>query len=373
MVGRRAFIAALAGSPLLGCTALGSGAGNAGRFRVTLTGQVLMKYPLCSSPYDGFEAVTRELSHSDIVFSDLEVAIRTAASGEPTRDTEFMHAAPVEVLACVRQMGFNLLALSNNHAWDLGTQGVLATRAAVHEYGFVAAGTGPDLESATAASFLERSGYRIGLVAMATEKIREGAAATATRAGVNELRLRDGAPDLTDAARILAAIRRARKQADIVIAYHHNHDWGDDMRVTRPWARNWARQCSDAGADIYASHGAPLLHGVEVYGNSLHLFGLGSLVFHSRTAVGHYPPEVWESTIVHCDYEDGVLQRAQFIPVVLNEVGDDPQKQNATRGRPRIATGDDADRILARLARLSESKGASLLIENGVGQLLAPL
>lgn len=331
-----------------------------------------MSYPLCESPYGGFDAIVAELARGDIVFSDLEVAIKTAASGAPTRDTQFLHTTSTDVLVCLKQMGFKMLALSNNHAWDLGTAGVLATRQAVREHGFVAAGTGPDLKSAAAPAFLSHGGSSIALVATATGKIRDGAAATDSRAGVNELRLVDGEPHADDAARVLAAIGNARDKADIVIAYHHNHDWGDNMRVTRPWAKRWARRCSDAGADLYVSHGAPLLHGAEVYDSSVHFFGLGSLVFHSRTAIGHYPPEVWESAIVHCDYVGSSLENVEIVPVILNERGDDPTRQNATRGRPRIATGSDADRILARLATLTSELGASLSIEGGVGRLVAP-
>jgi poly-gamma-glutamate synthesis protein (capsule biosynthesis protein) len=372
MITRRTAIVALAGAPLLGCMALPGSARGAKAFRITLTGQVLMTHALCDSPYEGFDAVVAELARGDVVFSDLEVAIKTADSGEPTRDTGFLHTTSADTLACLQQMGFDMFALSNNHAWDLGTAGVLATREAVREHGFIAAGTGPDLEAASAPAFFARDDFSVGLVAMATGKIRDGAAATRTRAGVNELRLEDGEPHAVDAARILATVRQAREKADIVIAYHHNHDWGDDMRLTRPWAQRWAKRCSDAGADLYVSHGAPLLHGVETYHSSLHLFGLGSLVFHSRTAIGHYPPEVWESTIAHCDFVGGQLGRVEFVPVVLNEVGDDPERQNATRGRPHIATGSDADRILLRLARLTADLGVSLAIENGVARLVMP-
>lgn len=369
MIDRRTLLLALAAAPLLGCASRPRG-GTRGKLRVTLTGQALMSYPICAANYDGLDAVVAELATGDVVFSDLEVAIKTSASGEPTRDTEFLHTASPDVLVCLQRMGFDLLALSNNHAWDLGTKGVLATRAAARRQGFAVAGTGPDLDAATRASFIERHGQRVGLVAMATGKIREGAAATASRAGVNELRLENGAPHPADAARILEAISRASGQADIMIAYHHNHDWGDDMAITRPWARTWARRCSDAGADLYVSHGAPLLHGIEVYGDSLHLFGLGSLVFHSRTPVGYYPPDVWESVIVHCDYADGRLQRVGIVPVVLNERGDDPDRQDATRGRPRLAVGEDARRILERMARLSGEYGTQLDVSAGGAALI---
>ena len=360
--------AALMLGGLAGCGTTLTGDRRSHRTRITLAGQALMTHPLCGDRYEGLDAVISELRRGQVAFTDLEIAIRTPASGVPTREGGFLHTASSDVLDCLRAMGFNLLALSNNHAWDLGTEGVLATRAAVAAAGFGFAGTGEDLAAASEPGFVE-AGATVGLVAMATGKIRDGASATPARAGVNELRFADGRLDEEDVARNLAAIAAASDRAEYVIAYLHNHQWGEDMAVTKPWARDFARRCVDAGAQLFASHGAPLLHGIELYRGRPLLHGLGSLVFHSRTAPGHYPPEVWESAIVHCDFEDGLLRALEVVPVVLNELGDDPARHLETRGRPRIASGDDRRRVLGRLAGLSSALGAELRVDGATAVL----
>jgi len=331
--------------------------------RLTFCGQLLIAHDICAANYDGFVEVVRELRRGDVVFSDLETPIRTPRSGTPTRDNEFLHVAGVNELRCVRQMGFGLLALANNHAWDLGTPGILATRDAVAAEGFASAGTGENVAAASRHGTLRD----VALVAMATGKIREGAAATATRPGVNELRL---GPNLElnseDAERNLEAIRTAARSARIVIAYLHNHEWGEDMSIVQPWSREWARACIDAGATVFVSHGAPLLRAIEFHRRRPIFHGLGSLIFHSRTQIGHYPPEVWESAIVHCEFADGPT-RIEIVPIVLNERGDDPARQNETRGRPRIARGADAQRILGRLADISAAMGTRIAIRNERG------
>lgn len=319
--------------------------GSPGLTRVTLAGQALMKYPLCSQPYDGLAEVIAELRKGDVVFTNLEVAIQTPASGAPTRDTEFFHAGSQETLDCMNTMGFNLVALSNNHAFDLGTEGIVATRDAVAAAGFVHAGTGNNVAQASAPEYLQ-SPTSAALVSMAMGKIRDGGAATDVRPGVNEVRLgADLVPNAEDLARNLASIREAKRHAGLVVAYLHNHEWGEDMAVTKPWAREFARQCIDAGADIFVSHGAPLLHPIEIYKGKPLLHGLGSLVFHSHTEIGYYVPEVWESAIIHLDFEGDTLRKLDIVPLWTNEVGDDPNNHWPTRGRPRLAHGAQATRI----------------------------
>lgn len=365
---RRRFLqqaVALAGAGMAGCTA---GIKALPAVRITLAGQALMTHPLCDRPYDGLAAVTAELRGGAAVFTDLEVAIATPRSGAPTRDNGFLHVAPVETLDCLKEMGFNLLALSNNHAWDLDTDGLLATREEVAAKGFGFAGTGHEVGEASAAGFAPGS-ERVALVSAATGKIREGAAATATRAGVNEIRMQDGRLDERDVQLNLGAIAAARSRAGYVIAYLHNHQWGDDMATTKDWARDYARRCVEAGADVFVSHGAPLLHGIELHRGRPLLHGLGSLVFQSRTAPGHYPPEVWESAIVHCDFRGGRLDALRVVPVALNEIPDDPGESPATRGRPRIAVAAQRERILGRLMTLSAGLGTRLEPDSASGGL----
>jgi len=319
-----------------------------------------MKHGICFDPYDGLTEVLEELHRGEIVSTDLEIAIQTASSGSPTREGELLHTTEAVTLHCVRNMGFNLLALANNHAWDLGTEGVLTTREAVSQAGFGYAGTGTDWLAASAAG--HNSSYPdVSLVAVAIGKIREGAAASTNRAGVNEIRMpQPGELHAGDVARNIAAIQKAHEAGQRVIVCLHNHEWGEYMALLPDWARQFAHSCIDAGADAFFSHGAPLLKGIEIYRGKPLLHGLGSLVFQTRKAIGFCAAEVWESAIVHLNFSETGLTEMEVVPVILNDQGDDPERHLLTRGRPRIARGTDATRILGRLQSLSEPLGVQL-------------
>jgi hypothetical protein len=108
---RRNFSKRLSSTGLLACLPFPAGVAavvtaNTTR-RVTVTGQLLMKHKLCADPYDGFTEIVNELRRGEVVSTDLEVAIRTASSGAPTRDSDTLHTTPAETLVCVEKMGFN--------------------------------------------------------------------------------------------------------------------------------------------------------------------------------------------------------------------------------------------------------------------------
>src|SRR5262249_41009779 len=146
-------------------------------------------------------------------FTDLETVIDGPGAGPSTRTDTFFKAAPVAVLECLADFSVNLLALSNNHSWDLSAGGILSTLNAVRSRGFSCAGTGASLAEASAPGYRETPAGTIALVSMASGAIREGAAATQSRPGVNEVRLQaNGELDTGDMARNLASIRSAARR-----------------------------------------------------------------------------------------------------------------------------------------------------------------
>jgi poly-gamma-glutamate capsule biosynthesis protein CapA/YwtB (metallophosphatase superfamily) len=195
----------------------------------------------------------------------------------------------------------------------------------------------------------------VALVATASGAIRDGAAATATRAGVNELRCNaEGMLDAADVARNLAAIDEAAGRADVVLAYHHNHFLEEGGRRTSQWQCEFARRCIDAGASLYVSHGAPRLHGIEIYRGRPIFYGLGNLIFQTATAEGHYDDAVWQSVVAECRFDGGSFRAMSLTPVRLDERGGGDL---AARGRPSIARAAEAAAILDRLAELSRPFG----------------
>lgn len=329
--------------------------------RLNLLGQALIRGDLRAPPWPGLAELAAMLARADLCFSDLETALRSPSAEAPTREGVFLHAADPAVLDVLEDLSVSLLATANNHVWDLGGGGIIGMLDELDRRGFAHAGAGADLAAAAVPAYRRTAAGTVALVAAASGAIRPGAAASPIRAGVNELRRDgDGALHPGDLARILGAIAEAAGKADIVLAYHHNHILEAGGRCTPQWQRDFAHRCVDAGASLYVSHGAPLLHGIEIYRGRPIFYDLGNLIFQTATAEGHYDEMAWQSVVAECRFERRRFVDMTLTPLQLNPRGIGGAGDLATRGRPSIAKGEGANSILDRLAELSQPFGTAL-------------
>jgi poly-gamma-glutamate synthesis protein (capsule biosynthesis protein) len=332
--------------------------------------------------------VIKSLLKGDVIFTNFETTIVDEKKGQSHKDGRFL--SPPEAMDALQSFGFNLVSLSNNHAWDLKLAGLQNTLAEAGRLNLAHAGTGNTIDEAVAPGYLHTSKGTVALVAMASGLVEQGGAATATRPGVNELRVEAGKPNQEDSKRILQCIRDARKKADWVIVYEHNHVFPHPFqaimleelpeRLAPPdWLKQWTHDEVDAGADIIVMHGAPLLHGVEIYHGRPIFFDLGNFIFQAPPIdVLLDEPINWESVVAYVDFQGKKLRSVQFRPIAMNKIGhgqadtEDEHTNNLflqTRGLPKPATGDQARYILERLAGLSKPFGTALEIKGDTAEI----
>lgn len=337
--------------------------------RLSLLGQALIEHAPTANEWPGRAGVVAHLARSHVVFTNLETVIQGPNAGAPTRELLTLHAAGPQMLETLKAAHVNLVATSNNHAFDLGAGGIIDTVSALRAAGLASTGSGETLAVASAPAYAASRAGTIGLVAFATGKVRPGGAATPERPGVNELR-RDasGEPVAEDVERVLNAIAAAGRQAQVVIAYQHNHDWEPDMAEVPEWQRALARRCINAGAAVFAGHGAPLVQGIEVYRGAPLLYGLGNFFFQTEKPIGAYPPESWQGVIADCTFDNGRCREVRLVPLVLNETGLGGPDDMTTRGFPALASSVYATVILDRVALRSRRFGVR--IDNSNGNLL---
>src|SRR6266849_5131998 len=194
---------------------------------VTLTGQSMIRSDIRAHAPAAVPVIA-SLLKGDVVFTNFETTILDVKKGQSPKDGRFL--SPPEALESLKAFGFNLLSLSNNHAWDLKVPGIKNTLEQVKRLNLAHAGTGNTIQEAVAPGYLRTPKVTVALLGIASGLIEEGGAATPNRPGVNELRVEGNKPNPEDTQRILQSIRDARKQADIVIVYEHNHVFDKPFR-----------------------------------------------------------------------------------------------------------------------------------------------
>lgn len=135
------------------------------RFSIAVTGQSLIKHDVRAIRLPEFLNIAALLQGADLAFTNFESTILGSHGGWPLKGS-FFGCSKAVVLDALQEIGFGALALSNNHAFDLGPSGVLSTLDEVKRRAFLHAGLGRTHDEAAQAKTATISGRRVALVAM---------------------------------------------------------------------------------------------------------------------------------------------------------------------------------------------------------------
>jgi poly-gamma-glutamate synthesis protein (capsule biosynthesis protein) len=139
-----------------------------GNFTIALTGDSMLTRKLSAFAEPQYLGLVKILRGADACFGNLESTVRHGNEGSPAisrmgRGT-FMTTEP-SLVPEMKWLGLNLLSCANNHSFEYGEQGVLATMRHLDDGGIVHAGTGRNLAQARAPGYLDTHNGRVALVA----------------------------------------------------------------------------------------------------------------------------------------------------------------------------------------------------------------
>ncbi|HEV8600477.1 MAG TPA: CapA family protein [Gemmatimonadales bacterium] len=201
-------------------------------------------------------------------------------------------------------------------------------------------------------------------------------------------------PDSGDVASIAAVVRNARRLADYVLVTIHAHEAGGELSMPAEFLVSFARAMVDAGADLFVGHGPHVLRGIELYKGKPIFFSLGDFIFQNETVTRlpeeSYAPlgldptrgvadfnaarygndtrgfpaqrEVWESVVALPTFSGKTLSSLELVPITLGF-----GQPTAERGRPQLAQGELAAKILRDVAERSEAFGTEIQVRGGRG------
>jgi len=198
--------------------------------KITVAGDMLVQRRI---PHDGegFEQVKEFIERGDARFVNLETTLHHGQFwGNQFCGGSYLRADP-KVLEDVRAYGFNMLTFANNHTMDYDRDGLMATKKAVDDAGFVNAGAGENLDVAAAPAYLDTAAGRVAVIAAVSTIGNDAALAgkqsrrVKGRPGVNALRTDEYlqvTPEQLEVIREIARVSQINAQKDIERAegYH---------------------------------------------------------------------------------------------------------------------------------------------------------
>ena len=263
------------------------------------------------------------LTKPDLMAANLETPI--TERGLPATNKSFVFKGSPQSLPALKEAGFDIVNLANNHTLDQGVEGLLDTVNHLDEANIANMGAGRNDTEAFKPVILEAKGVRVAYLGL-TRVVPVGS--------WKAEKDRPGLAETYDATRALKAIRGAKKQADIVVVMVH---WGIE-RSDSPNAvqKELAHAYIDAGADLIIGSHPHVLQGFEQYKGKWISYSLGNFIFNM--------------TVTDKTKDTGVLD------AVCTQKGDCSLQfhpMRAVNSQPIPVEGEKAAAILKRLSSLS--------------------
>jgi len=246
---------------------------NSEPLKITAVGDIMIGSTSINDSYlppndgaDILKEVTPILTKGDITFGNLEGPMLEGGKTTkcPPGSTRcFAFRQPTRYGKLLKDAGFDVMSLANNHAGDFGDYGRESTRKTLDALGIKHAGSDKESFSTT---YLESKGKTIAFIGFAHNNL---------------------VPNVNDLAFAKQLVTEANKKADIVVVSFHGGAEGTDAQHVPQRTETFgseargnlplfARTVIDAGADLVLGHGPHVLRGMEVYKDRLIAYSMGN-------------------------------------------------------------------------------------------------
>jgi poly-gamma-glutamate synthesis protein (capsule biosynthesis protein) len=216
-----------------------------------------------------FENITGEFNRSAIVFGNLEEPLiyeNNVVNLEQNGKKEVYLYDTEKTADGLKNAGFNIVSLANNHILDYGQYGLTQTVKILESRGLNYCGLWTaKQEGPNRPCIMEAGGAKVGFLCYSQVSDKQFAAEngrTGTIPGIRQI--------------IISDIKACRKDADIIIVYLH---WGREYMPVDGKQKYLAHRLIDAGADMVIGSHTHIFQDIEKYRGKYIFYGLGNFIF----------------------------------------------------------------------------------------------
>jgi poly-gamma-glutamate capsule biosynthesis protein CapA/YwtB (metallophosphatase superfamily) len=279
-----------------------------------------------------------DLRRADLVYGNVEFPMTDR--GRYTRETGgsaqgLGWSMKPEDANALKDGGFHVVSLANNHIMDFGTDGLLQTIEMLDANGIAHCGAGPNIAMARKPAIVSRNGIRVAFLSY-TSVFTATCPAAVGKPGVNVVRIESTyrpdpksfespgvppivktIPDCDHMEAMRGDVRNAKSNADLVVVSWH---WGvaQGYRKRIAYQTECGRAAIDAGAALVIGHHPHVLQGVEVYRSGAIFYSLGNFAFWNA---GPLNPKFHDldTVIVDCQIDQRGIESLTLRPVQIND------------------------------------------------------
>ena len=222
------------------------------------------------SELDNYESVFKDVSYlwkdSQYVSGNVESALLDNPDDFQKSDKEIHLYAETKVSNLLKNNGFTMANLANNHLGDFGRDGVMSTINAVKSAGLNYVGAGKNIDDAATYDIQEVNGIKVATLGI-SDIVPKDFSANRTEAGILSTKY-PGYNKL---------VYEASQKADLVVVNLH---WGVEYGVGQSEAQEKiAKSLIDAGADIIIGSHPHVLQPIQTYKDGIIFYSMGNFVF----------------------------------------------------------------------------------------------
>ncbi|HZX35983.1 MAG TPA: CapA family protein [Thermodesulfobacteriota bacterium] len=279
-----------------------------------------------NDPNYPFLKVKDFLKTGDIVFGNLECPI---TDGRKIVSKEMTFRADPASADALKQAGFTVLSLANNHSPNFGKKGLKDTFSYLKGKNIKYAGAGIDADEANSPAYMNPKGISFAFLAYNDPDVVPGFYEAAEKhAGTAFMRI----DKMTD------AVKKAASEARfVIVSMHSGNEYDYEPNEAQ---KKFARAAIDAGAELVIGHHPHVIQPVEKYKGKLIFYSLGNFIFDQSE-----PKETKEGVMVKFIFTKDALESVEATPVFIERYA-----------QPRLIEGEEGRQVVERLKIPREEK-----------------
>lgn len=301
---------------------LAFGENNKSEVTICFTGDILLdrgvKREIEKNSYDYPYLLVRDLmKKSDIVYGNLECPLINESTPVLKR-RDLVFKGDLSNAKALKNAGYTILNLANNHTMDYGHEGLLSTLNVLKKESIKTIGAGYKKEDAYKPVYIYKNGIKTGFLSYSIFP-PEGYIYSNSK------------PDIARFENwVNNDIKKVKKKCDFLVLTFH---WGKEFAFfSSELQKEFAHNAIDSGCDVVVGHHPHVLQEIEIYKDKPIFYSIGNFVFDNQI-----PQGTDETIILNLKLKRSSNIETEIIPIKIKNC------------QPTPIYGTEAEYILKRL------------------------